>query len=225
MIPFQSIYPSSLGYVMRQTSSLTRHEAFGLTWIVGRGARCEIWLPLNTFSADTPGELANHLAKYEHVDRFIGMLEGAKASNSRVIDLNQMMLIVKAVANGFLKLIDRAGFNANAIHAKVILGSVWRVTPFVDSKIMLDRSEKYGLPLCLSEEVMMPSGDDADSFHEISLSKFPDVGPSYHSCAFLIFELVCRGLGLQGMITGGSAEEAAKLYDELKDAWLRASEE
>lgn len=224
--PLEAIYPSAHGITARQTSSLRRHEDFGLTWIIGRGLRCEIWIPINSVSAGDPDHLWADLGKYQHIDRFITMLKAARASDSRILDLNQVFAILHAISNMYLKLLGKAGVNTETVHAKALLGGVWRTIPFLDAPTMLDRIDQSGLPLCLIDAAMVPSGTDADSFFPIKLVG-PFAPPNLHQmgCAFYLFELVCRAVGLQGILASHIEDEASALLDELREAWGRSQPE
>ncbi len=224
-LPLENIYPSSLGVVARQTSSLNHHEAFGITWIIGRGLQCEIWLPLNVFFVDEPYQLQAHLEKYQNTERFIGMLKSSNANTSRILDLNQVLLVLIATSNMYLNLLAKAGINTKTFHAKIILNEVWRTIPFVDSETMLNRIDKHGLPLCINNVAMLPRGTDADSFCEVLVneeSQTPDLRG--FDCATVLFELTCRALGLQGFLADESDHEVVALYTELFAAWERSSQ-
>ena len=221
-IPVDTIYPSSLGWIARQTTNLDRHEQFGFTWVIGRGLCCEILLPINCFNVDQPNHLSVHLARHVHIGRFINMLEIKKASNSRVLDLNQLFAMLIGVSNSYLKLLTIGGHPTDKFHAKAILGGIWRTIPFLDSEIMLNRVEKFGLPLSLTSVAMVPGGSDANSFYEVKpfgTSEFHEM--QYYSCAFWLFELVCTALGFQGILADGASEEAGKLFEELRGAYER----
>jgi len=221
-LPFETIQPSGHGWVARQTSSLDRHERFGLTWIVGRGLQCELWLPLNTFEANEPDHLIVNLGKYAYFDRFLAEMKRAKAGFSRIVDLNQLLMVLIAVTNTYLKLLAKAKHPTSKFHAKAILGEVWRTIPFLDSEVMLERISKYGLPLCLTSEAMVPGGRDAKSFFEVTLLGDEEAKEiQFHTGAFWLFELVCRALGLQGMFADDSNEELSKLFTELLDSFDR----
>lgn len=221
--PLQVIYPSAHGIVARQTSSIRRHEDFGLTWIIGPGLRCEIWVPINRFSARDPDHLWADLGQYQHIDRFITMLHAARASDSRILDLNQVFVLLDAISNTYLKLLEKSGHTPARVHAKVLLGGAWRCIPFLDTPIMLDRIQKFGLPLCLTGAAKVPAGTDADSFFVIPLeipAETQDLRRA--SCAISLFELVCRAVGLQGMIADGVEDKAVALLSELRKAWARS---
>jgi hypothetical protein len=223
VITLENIYPSSRGIVARQTSSLTSHEQFGFTWIVGRGLRCEIWLPLSVHTVDEPHHLFAQLGRYELIERFVKQLEESKAKNSRILDLNQVFLLLVSISNMYLKLLAKCGATSENLHAKVILSEVWRTIPFFDSKVMLDRADRYGVPLCLESEAMVPGGSDAESFFKMNVIG-EDIEESIrcYSYAFWMFELTCRALGIQGVLNDCAATEGLELYHELESAWDKA---
>lgn len=223
LIPLESVYPSSIGIVARQTSSLHSHEAFGLTWIVGRGLRCEIWLPVNTHSVNDPDHLRVHLGQYQHSEEFIADLKAARVGSARILDLNQIFNLLVIASAMYLNLLDKAGVSADKIHAKALLGDVWRCIPFLDTATMLDRARTSGLPLTLTDEAMVPSGTDAESFAEIPLD-FDEserlLGPVLF--AAWLFELICRALGLEGIMMENEHDKAHPLILELFEAAKRS---
>jgi hypothetical protein len=155
-LPLEAVFPSSRGIVARQTSSLERHESLGMTWLVKGGLQSEILLPLNVYSYDTPFDLLKHLGQYSFTSRFVEILTQAKSSESRVIDLNQLLAILTAVASMEIRLLRKSNIDLRSIHAKVILINVWRVVPFLDSSIVLEKMARSGLPLCLTSEAVVP---------------------------------------------------------------------
>lgn len=223
-IPMQAVYPSSLGIVARQTSGLERHENFGLTWIVGRGLRCEVWIPINSYPASDPDDLLLHCGRYQNIGRFIEQLKAARASNSHILDLNQVFMVLHAIANMYWKLLNKAQANTDMVHAKALMGNIWRTTPFLNSSKILDRMHTSGLPLCLAADAAIPSGRDAESFSPIQLPE-PAEGPELLRSTLMavkLFELVCRAVGLQGLQADNSREDFKELLQELLDGWKRS---
>jgi len=184
--------------------------------------RCEIWLPINTFSAGEPEQFHSQLGHYQQASRFISRLKESKANRSRILDLNQVLMVLIAIANMYLKLLVKAGMATDRIHSKVILSDVWRTIPFLDSGTMQDRTDKYGLPVCLTRNAMAPGGTDLDSFFAIRLLD-DDTVPNLRmqSIAFMLLDHILFALGLQGPFTNDSKDEAHSLIVELIDAWER----
>jgi Putative DNA-binding domain len=226
-IPLEAVYPSSIGTVARQISSLTNHEQFGFTFIVGRGLKSEVWIPINTYALTDSEALVTHLAKYSNFTRFHKKLIASNAKDIQILDLNAILMIAFAVSSQYLQLLRVCNIELEGLFAKVILSDVRNTIPFLDSKVVLDRIDKFGLPLCLIDEAIVPDGDNADSFLEISLGGESDdrLAP-LHECAFCIFEMICRALGIQGVFAeqdvAESKDEVSNLIDELLDAWDRA---
>lgn len=224
MFPLETIYPSGIGIIARQTSSLHRHEDFGLTWIVKNGLRCEIWLPINTYSTIAPDDLREHFGKYQRADEFIGMLQSAKAKDSRIMEINQLWMVMAAASSMYLNLLAKANATPNEIYAKAILGGVLHTTPFLDSSIILDRMKRHGLPLCPTDTAMIPGGTDASSFFKIDFSKCSEDTdePRTPWLAIWLFELMCEAIGLHGFSSGHGKDEIQTLFDELQAASARA---
>lgn len=222
-IPLEAVYPSSLGIVGRQTSSLARHENFGLTWIIGRGLRCEVWIPINSYSAGEPDHLWGDLGRYQNIGRFIEHMKAVRASDSRILDLNQVFMVLHAIANMYRKLLEKAQINTDLVHAKVLMGNVWRTTPFLDSPKILGRMHTSGLPLCLTADAAMPLGRDAESFYPIQFTGPAEASDTLRTFwAFNLFELVCRAVGLQGFLPDTGREDVVELFEELIDGWERS---
>lgn len=222
-LPVEACFPSDRGMVARQTSSLARHGDFGLTWIVGRGLRCEVWVPINASSIDGRDfYFSKELEKYEGSDRFLEILQNARATDTRVLDLNQLFDILVAISNKYLALLDANGTSRKEIHAKVMMGGIWRAVPFVDSQIILDRFEKYGLPMSLTDESTVPGGDDSRSFYKITLGGIEDEALRPVEPALIIMELICCAVGLQGFFTDNYEKEAHPLVLQLLEAGKRS---
>ena len=214
-IPVDACYPSDRGMVARQTSSLSRHADFGLTWIIGRGLRCEVWIPLNVHETEGASYYVSGLEKYQNTNQFLDLLNKAKVSNGKVLDLNQLWQILHAVVNKYLCLLDKNNTPRNAFFGKIILSEIWRSVPFFDSKTILERMEKYGLPICLSTESIVPGGTGADSFHKLKYGDSSESNLRAALPAAIIMELVCRALGLQMFFADTEEEMSAELLIEL----------
>lgn len=222
-LPIEACFPCDRGMVARQTSSLARHGDFALTWIIGSGLRCEVWVPINVFLIDEPDFFfSKELENYKGSDRFLQILQNARATNARILDLNQLFDILLAISGKYLALLDANGTSRKEIHAKVMLGGLWRSVPFLDSEIILDRFEKYGLPLSLTDASTVPVGDDSRSLYKITLGRIEDETLRSVEPALIIMELICRAVGLQGFFTGNYEKEAHPLILQLMEAGKRS---
>lgn len=224
VVPFDSVHSSGLGIVARQTSSLSRLEAFGVTWIFSRGLRSEVWIPINFLEVKSPNEIRGKWSKYSSAQEFSDLLVDAKSTDSRVLDFNQLFIVLMAISQKHLKMVKLVDPHARRVHAKVILQGVLRAIPFIDSKILIDRYKEFGIPVCIAQELMLPSGTDADSFFEIDLNE-EDKSSSLIGLesALWIFELVCAAVGVEGFFLEERTHEVNHLFDDLISAWKRST--
>ena len=221
--PVDVVYPSANGTIARQTSSLNHLEDFGLTWVFGHGLRCEVWIPVTAFEAESPYHLDDTLKRYKHFGRFVELLHNAKSKNTRVFDLNQVWMVLLAASTTYLRILDRIDADVDHIYCKAILGNSYGAIPFIDSKVILDRFENFGVPFCITSNSMIPGGTDADTFFEIEVKKNMDSDDNRGlTCATLLFELACYALGFQALHAEDSISDVEELYSELIDAWERA---
>ncbi|WP_294623735.1 helix-turn-helix domain-containing protein [uncultured Roseovarius sp.] len=223
-IPVDSCYPSHRGIVARQTSSLTNHADFGLTWIIGKGLRSEVWIPLNVHATNGKEPFVQEFAKYQNTDFFYELLETSKVTDGKIVDLNQLFQILVAVLNQFDRLLDKNGTSKRRIHGKIILSGIWHLAPFIDAEIILTRMKFYGLPLCLNAEGAVPEGFGADSFYEFVLGEQTEnpsersVIPSVH-----LMDLVCQAFGVQTFL-GSTKDEINQVTHQLLDAANRVKQ-
>ena len=222
-IPVDACYPSDRGMFARQTSSLSRHADFGLTWIIGRGLRCEVWIPLNVYKTEGASHYVRGLEKYQNTNQFFDLLNKAKVSNAKVLDLNQLWQILHAVVNKYLCLLDKNNTPRNAFFGKIILSEIWRSVPFLDSNIVLQRMEKYGLPICLSTESIVPGGTGADSFYKLEYGDSSESNLRAALPTVVILELVCQALGLQIFFADSGEKMSVELLEDLVNAGQRST--
>ena len=101
-MPVDTCYPSDLGWGVRQTTSRSKHSDFGFTWIIGRGGlRCEVWIPLQKYKARGGQCHVTEFEKYENAHQFFDLLKESKATDSEVLDLNQLWVVLSAVLDRF----------------------------------------------------------------------------------------------------------------------------
>ncbi|TVP73492.1 MAG: ATP-binding protein [Rhodobacteraceae bacterium] len=220
-IPMETIYHSNLGIIARQTSSLTRHEDFGLTILIGSGLRFEVWIPINLLEVTDPKDLKKPFSRCKNIDNFIEILVRSRSKKTRVIDLNQIFGIVTTLSHVYTRLLRSANLEIPVVGAKVICSSVMYSVPFIDSPPILKRFEKYGLPLALTDATMVPYGYDADSFQEINVPPSP---MDSLMIGVFTFELFCRGLGITGLIPEEGEITDYVAFKEFYDSLLEAGQ-
>jgi Putative DNA-binding domain len=221
-MPLETIYPSSSGFVLRQTSGLARHESLGITWIIKGGSQCEIVIPVPVHFFDHPFDLSASLSKYHNSTRFMHALHRAKSSKSKIIDLTQLFVTLSAIANMYLSLTRKSSIEVDYFYAKAAIYNSLRTIPFLDSSTFMDGLDKFGVPLCLTTDSVIPNGRDGDSFLRINVSgeESEPVVQSFR-CAVWLFELVCAGFGVRGILGRSDRDEALKFHNELFEAWER----
>ncbi|SFI58151.1 AlbA family DNA-binding domain-containing protein [Jannaschia pohangensis] len=220
--PVDSCYRSNRGLIARQTSSLSKHSQFGLTWIIGPGLKSEIWIPLNLYY--THGDLPYIVGfeKYENTTEFYELLRSSRVTDGKILDLNQIWQTLISIMNRYIQLLEKNNTPKNKIFAKTVISGVRQCIPFLDSSTILCNIKTQGLPFCIYDEVITPFGYHPDTFHEI-INIFDDEGfEKYLFPTLMVMELVCAGLGVPGFFEEPGSQDLATLLRELSEAGERA---
>lgn len=220
-MPFDTIYTSSEGLVARQLSS-NDPSRLGLTWRMSRNLTSDVIVPLQFYQPDLPTGLVTDLEGYDNVDQFIKVLDKYNISTIRVVDLNYLFPILTGVAEIQQRLCALAGWSEE-YHVKVKVLNAWRTIPFVDSSLVLEEYEKYGLPMCLDSVSSTPYGTGPDAFLAVpTYSETKDVHARAYLQAAAMFVPAAYAFGV---LPCGSLDEKSTdvtYYEALENAGRRA---
>ncbi len=225
-LPIDSCYTSSHGIVARQTDKLNNISDFGVTWILGKNLRCEVWVPLTVIDNIDGARSSGYFDRYLHSDVFFKIVEAGNAKFGKAIDLNQLWHILSSILNAYLDLLEKNETPITFVLCKVMIHEIWRTMPFVDSEVLLGRMSDQGVPICLSNNALVPGGDHADSFYEIAITEPSGGIPKYAFPTLTAMELVYRAFGIQAFFSSiHSEDETRELLLELLNAGIRAATE
>lgn len=216
---FSSYSQSDEGFIARQISNSTRHDSLCVTWISRPGGQCEVWIPLNEFYVQKPIDLIDRLIGKRNVSRFIDALAGANFGDLRLLDVSQLLPIMGAISSTFIRLLDKSVISSGDINAKVIAHNVLHAVPFIDSSMVIEMYQDFGVPVSLKSVVSIPRGDDVESFARLN-DMLPSTTSENRSVynALSLFEIACATLGIVGPISSGGIDNLVRFYDEIIQA-------
>jgi len=147
-LPFDTIHSMRGGFIARQVTN-NQLDSLSLTWVLRRDLTSEILIPIAHAHADANEDQQIDLAGYEQEARFSNMLKQRKYSSLMVLDLNQLYPIF----DGIFETLDRIALAANwknGMSATFKILNSDRSCPFIDLDHVMERYEKYGIPISLN---------------------------------------------------------------------------
>jgi hypothetical protein len=222
-IPFENIYTSAKGIVARQRTIDGPHSP-ALTWKLWPDLSGEILLPIARFEVSKIDRLPGELVGYHHSDRLRQILEDQHYEHTTVVDLNFLFYLLLGITKIQNRLCLEANWKGNWF-MKARLLNVWRTTPFLDIPDALDRYEKYGVPMCLENDVTVPPGSDPETFGEISSFHHVELEEARCACqAQVMFGIIANAFGIPPSLVPYRENGDRTLYGELCSAGNRAIE-
>ena len=170
-IPFDTVHTYGEGFIGRQLNG-NDPQNLTLTWRLNRRLVSDVIIPLPLFQPGRPNLLSLDLHGYDHALSFINLLEKQNTNAPRIVDLNYVFNILMGVAEIQGRLCRLAGWT-EGYYLKVKLLNCWRTIPFIDIPDVIERFEKYGLPMCLDAVVGFPQLPGPDGY--INVSPPPEV--------------------------------------------------
>ena len=133
MLPFDNIYTNSGGYVARQTlNNKPYYRVF--TWEFSKRCHSFITCPITIFKTDLPD---SDLPGNSIYHGFVSILEGSGLQYSRVLDLNQVFVIITGIIARHRRLAQQANVRG-PFYVKAYLENIWRTVPFLDLPVYLE---------------------------------------------------------------------------------------
>lgn len=213
VIPFEAVHRSGVSIVARQTSSLLKYNGFALSFILLEGAKCELHIPLNYSVLDKPRYFIDTYPNYDYVADFCSRLESEPGALWRIVDLTHAFIIVLALARKFFVFLGGLNHDVTHVWCKVIASGIHYSVPFLDSKDFVRSVIDNGIPLCVANQVMVPSRSGRDGFAELPVDLINDnAGVGF---ATWLFEMICMCLSLEGLYSERTEEERAEMIRDL----------
>ena len=191
-IPFDNIYPSSEGFVARQTS---RGDPFlrVCTWEFSRNCHSLVTVPINVI-----GRQNIHPAPLED---FLSRIDAGGLESARVLDLRMVMPATLNVMLRHRRLAMQADVNG-PFYVKIHIENVWRTIPFVDLEIFFQNTIVYGFPLVQDSDIVVPrAGGSLDTFIYLQERDItPEIGDNESLIADNMSELWVDAARIAGQI-------------------------
>jgi hypothetical protein len=222
-LPFENVYTSAKGIVARQRTIDGPHHP-SLTWKLWPDLSGEILIPITKFEVNDLDKLPSELGRYHHADRLKRILKDQHYTRVTLVDLNLLFYLLLGVTKIQNRLCKEANWKGGWL-MKARLLNVWRTTPFLDISDALDRYEKYGIPMCLENDVAVPPGSDPETFGEIS--SFDHVDLEEARCvlrAQVMFGIIGNAFGIPPNLIPYEENGDRTLYGELCSVGNRAIE-
>lgn len=220
-IPFDTVYTSAGGFVGRQLNS-NDPQNLVLTWRLQRNLVSDVIVPLPLYQPNRLDNLAVDLQGYKHGDDFIRVLGKYTPSKLRIIDLNYLFNILIGVTEIQERLCKLAGWPDSYLF-KVKVLNAWRTIPFVDVATIIDRFDKYGLPMCLDSVSSSPRGIGPGNYAEIS--RYPELESEVTRVlvqAFVMFSPLALSFGIPPWIEHAEDATVTPYHESLQEAGRRA---
>lgn len=217
-LPFDSVHKSPRGFIARQIHT-NDPSNLGLTWRFRQTLTGDVIVPLKVEAPREPFELLE-LDGYQHIRRYIGILQKGRHARPQIIDLNLLFNLLTGIVERQEQLMAAAGWQGEW-YFKVRLLNVWRTIPFLDVPIVLDEFEAHGIPLCLDETVTVLDGSDPETL--LRVDRRLDI-ESPHARVLLqalaLFEPIASAWGISAWMPVG--EDQPAYYQQLQLAGARA---
>ena len=229
-LPFNHVYRTGNGIVARQAGM--QDAAFAaLTWHLRTDGSTDFttWLNWTTWSRDGLPDRPMPWDRYVHRAKFDELMRDAGYRFVSVIDFSPLMCLMVAWMEKYCRILEMLGDECR-FHAKFSLERAARSVPFVDSPVLLDYFDAYGIPFTLYESVMSPPGRGPDTFYEVDAREktydwgelTPSEGMGAVTCATHVGGLI--GLPLLSQMSWGESESdyAADWVDAGRRATVSA---
>ncbi|MXX95293.1 MAG: ATP-binding protein [Gammaproteobacteria bacterium] len=188
---FDIVHTYLEGYLCRDFS-WGQPTHYGLTFQVFRNLSCELNVPLPILRQDYFVGSLNFEAGYAHREQYYHLLEKQNHTASKIVDLNVVSAYIGTVVDKYLKLLKFAQVSP-AFRFKAKLLNASRVVPFIDSKVVIDYFETYGLPMIMHRDFEFPSGSGINSFFQIEEIENDKIADKQGTRVFIQF---LRSLGI-----------------------------
>lgn len=167
-IPFDNIYPSSEGFIARQTTKNNPYLRV-FTWEFSRKCHSLVTFPINVIDRQN-----SHPAPLGH---FLSRVDTSGLESARVLDLSMVMSGALNVMLRHRRLARQANVNG-PFYVKIYIENVWRTIPFVDLERFSQNTADYGFPLVQDSDVVVPrAGGSLDTFiHLQERDITPEIG-------------------------------------------------
>ena len=169
MLPFNNIFPSSQGFVARQTGNDPYWRS--LTWEFSRRCHSFITVPIPVLPNDNVDASWD---TFSIGNKFIEKYYSSNLAPARILDLNVMIDLCAAVLTRHRHLAYKAGV-VGPFFIKARLDDVWRCVPFLDLPAYLSQIYEFGLPIVQDSDFMAPVGTSIDSFHLVGPTRSQSV--------------------------------------------------
>lgn len=220
-VPFDTVYSTSTGYVGRQ---INNNDLFhlGLTWKLGHDVASDVLIPLPQYKPMSIDDLQLHYMGYESVNYFMSVLKKYNIYNIKIVDMNFLLSILIGVAKIQDKFCSLAKCN-KSYYVKIKLLNVWRAIPFLDVANVIERFDKYGIPMFLDKCSSCPSDKGYNGFIEIDrLTNVKIEDERYLWQALRIFVLIAKSFGLPYLDEFDEESQSCPYYSDLQRAAHRA---
>ena len=222
--PLDTTHRTSTGFLGRQTSGNDGHS-YGLTFQIDRYLNCEFVLPFRWH--DLPlHKLQKYLQEYLYADDFIQIMRDSRDGSVKVMDLNYLFPALISMVSKYRAFMKLTGKDV-PYFAKIILLNGWRYVPFLDDKDFMRQMRDHGVPMVMTEEVVLPIGKTAGTFLQVSTPNSQnDINESSKSAtqAFKISQNVFELMGVDVFFDDRQDEERSYIdIDNLLDASKRAA--
>ncbi|MGA3304443.1 MAG: ATP-binding protein [Stellaceae bacterium] len=160
-IPFNNIFPSSTGFIARQT--LNNNPALQVfTWRYYRDCTSEITIPINSASIDSYSALSIFLDGYDQAESFVALCRARGMNSGWLIDLSQLFSLLICIMKRTWKLLEAENLTW-PLFFKAQLSGIWRRVPFIDLRELIQFGEDNGIPIVQDETCFAPTGVEPDS--------------------------------------------------------------
>lgn len=169
MLPFNNIFPSSQGYVARQTGNKPYFKS--LTWEFSRKCHSFVTFPIPVLPEDHMDASWN---TFSIGNEFIEKYCDSDLAPARILNLNVIIDFCAAVLTRHRHLAHQAEV-VGPFFIKARLDDVWRCVPFLDLPAYLSQISEFGLPVVQDSEIMAPVGTSINSFQLVGPTRSQSV--------------------------------------------------
>jgi hypothetical protein len=151
-ITLNNFYSSFNSYILRKIINEIGPNELGVTIEIYENGQMKLLLPLPQFS--DPLFLLRIYNESNYLKEFIQQIKDI--NNLRIIDGHSLLLIFANLINQYINLLMRNNFT-NKLNVRLRLTNTWKTIIYFDSENYIKFIKQYGLPICIKDEIEMPS--------------------------------------------------------------------
>ena len=224
---FDTIYPTSTGYLARQARF---NNPLGLvfSWHHRRGCVDEITIPFNTYRLSDKARMRD-LAGYSFAQQYVSLCRKAGAGDALLVDLSVVYSLLLGILSRLNDILLKESVSTD-VNFKLQISGMSGCVPFLDVPSFVEAVQAHGIPVIQDHVIYAPPGFAPENLEPLLNIANPAPGaekdPHYYAImnCIPIFFTLCRALGIDLKATGfdGTEDNVIIWHGRLDEAAKRS---